>query len=408
MDNLEKRKNSLKELISALHKGAPFEAVKAAFEREFGEVSAAEIAAAEQQLVAEGMDVSEIQSLCDVHAAVFRGSVREIHSQEGTFREQAEAYFKRQNRAAEQLLSDAEAALPAYENGKTDEGAVLAALSDLEILSKHYALKENVLFPYLEKAGITAPPKVMWGADDAIRAQRTEAAALLKDASKSRDAVALKVRDFVRSAADMIYKEEEILLPMLAEQLSESDYRAVLDEMKDFDSQQASGKQPFSGYAEKIQATAQKSADGVSQGVSQTLISEAGIIQLPSGKLTLEQFTAMLNTLPFDMTFVDADGKVAYFSENPDRIFPRARSVIGRAVVNCHPPQSVHIVEKILSDLRNKVKDHEDFWIKLKDRYILIRYFAVRDTDGNFLGTLEVSQDIAPIQAIEGEKRLLS
>lgn len=97
-----------------------------------------------------------------------------------------------------------------------------------------------------------------------------------------------------------------------------------------------------------------------------------------------------------------------YFSESKERIFPRARAVIGRHVVNCHPPASVHIVEKVVEDLRNGRKEHEDFWIKLRDQYVLIRYFAVRNEAGDFLGVLEVSQDIKPIQGITGEKRLLS
>ncbi|HOV70213.1 MAG TPA: PAS domain-containing protein, partial [Clostridia bacterium] len=133
----------------------------------------------------------------------------------------------------------------------------------------------------------------------------------------------------------------------------------------------------------------------------------SGLI-LPSGVLSLAEIVSMLDTLPFDITFVDKNDTVKYFSQAKDRIFPRTKAVIGRKVTNCHPPASVHIVEKIISDLKSGAKDHEDFWIHLGNRYVLIRYYAVRNEAGEYLGTLEVTQDIAPIQAITGEKRLLS
>jgi PAS domain S-box-containing protein len=116
---------------------------------------------------------------------------------------------------------------------------------------------------------------------------------------------------------------------------------------------------------------------------------------------------AMLNTLPVDITFVDKDNIVKYFSHGAERIFPRTKSVIGRSVENCHPPASVHVVEKVVEDLRSGKKDHEDFWIKMGEKYVLIRYFAVRGADGEYLGTLEFSQNIKPLQEITGEKRLL-
>ena len=116
----------------------------------------------------------------------------------------------------------------------------------------------------------------------------------------------------------------------------------------------------------------------------------------------------MLNTLPFDITFVDKSDVVKYFSESTERIFPRTKAVIGRNVSNCHPPASVNVVEKIVADFKSGKKDHEDFWIKMGEKYILIRYFAVRNEKGEYMGVVEVTQNIKPIQEITGEKRLLS
>lgn len=135
---------------------------------------------------------------------------------------------------------------------------------------------------------------------------------------------------------------------------------------------------------------------------------QEGMITVPSGEWSAEELTAMLNTLPFDITFVNKDDVVKYFSEGKERAFKRTRTILGRNVSNCHPPASVHVVEKIVEDFKNGVKDHEDFWIKMPGKYILIRYFAVRSEAGEYLGVLEVTQDIKAIQEITGEKRLLS
>jgi DUF438 domain-containing protein len=133
---------------------------------------------------------------------------------------------------------------------------------------------------------------------------------------------------------------------------------------------------------------------------------ENGVV-FPTGTLKQNELVRLLDTLPFDITFVDKDDTVKYFSQTKDRIFPRTKAIIGRKVTNCHPPASVHIVEKIVSDFKSGAKDHEDFWIRMGEKYVLIRYFAVRDESGAYMGTLEVTQDIAPIQAIKDEKRLM-
>ena len=133
-----------------------------------------------------------------------------------------------------------------------------------------------------------------------------------------------------------------------------------------------------------------------------------GSVQLPTGFLSVPELSRLLDTLPIDITFVGVDDTVRYFSQGSERVFPRTKAIIGRNVKNCHPPASVHIVEGIIADFKSGKKDHEDFWIKLGDKFVYIRYFAVRDEAGSYLGVLEVTQDIAPIQAIEGEKRLVS
>jgi DUF438 domain-containing protein len=131
-------------------------------------------------------------------------------------------------------------------------------------------------------------------------------------------------------------------------------------------------------------------------------------VRLPSGHLTLRQLTAMLDTLPVDVTFVDADDRVAYFSEGRDRVFARNRAIIGRRVQDCHPPASMHLVEQVVADLRSGRREVAEFWIQLHGRFLHIRYFPVRDGAGTYLGCLEVTQDATAIRALEGERRLLA
>jgi len=264
-------------------------------------------------------------------------------------------------------------------------------------IDKHYLKKENLFFPYMEKYGITAPPKVMWGVDDEIRGDLKEVRLLLQDndPEKLRD----RIEAVLTRITEMIYKEENIMLPMLTENLTSDEWKTIADGSTEFG-------YCLIRYVPEWKPSEKSGADR--EAPAEVKTDAAGYITLPTGVLKTEELVRMLNTLPFDITFVDKEDTVKYFSENAERIFPRTKSVIGRKVTNCHPPASVHIVEKIVSDFKAGVKDHEDFWINMKGRFILIRYFAVRDEKGEYVGTLEVTQNIKPIQEITGEKRLVS
>jgi hypothetical protein len=130
-------------------------------------------------------------------------------------------------------------------------------------------------------------------------------------------------------------------------------------------------------------------------------------IDLSSGRLTAEQIDLMLKRLPFDITFVDENDRVRYFSDTADRIFPRSPGIIGRAVQNCHPPKSVHVVNTIVQAFKDKTKASADFWIQRGGKFVLIRYFPVYDAAGAYKGVIEVSQEVSQIRALEGERRLL-
>jgi DUF438 domain-containing protein len=264
-------------------------------------------------------------------------------------------------------------------------------------IDKHYSRKENLLFPYLEKYGITAPPKVMWGVDDEIRDAIKQAKAGLQGDEGSREDRAKAALEAANKVNEMIFKEENILFPMALDTLTEDEWFNIAEESDEI------------GYCLTQPAGKWKPARvNVSRDTKDAGVQPSGSIRFETGVLSIEEINGMLSTIPVDITFIDKDNIVKYFTLGKERIFARTKAVIGRNVSNCHPPASVHIVEQMVEDFKAKRKDHEDFWIKKGSMYVYIRYFAVRDEKGEYLGTMEVTQNIAPIQALQGEKRLVS
>lgn len=399
INNREYRQQVLKELISQLHDGKSVDEVKEKFAEVFGNVSAEEIAQAEQALITNGLPVTEVQRLCDVHAAVFKGSIEDIHRSPAASELPGHPAhtLKRENRAIEKVIDDIRTQVALLPDSDA-QNSVKDNLRKLTAIDRHYVKKENLFFPYMEQYGITAPPKVMWGVDDEIRAQLK--AILSKLDSEDLSQLAGEIEAFLDRAGEMIFKEENILLPMLLENLTQDEWKVIADESGDL------------GYCliDDVPVwipSADKAASAVRQEQEQVQAAP-GLITLPTGVLQTEELSRMLDTLPIDITFVGKDDTVKYFSQGAERVFPRTKAIIGRKVSNCHPPASVHIVEKLVDDFKAGRKDHEDFWINMGERYILIRYFAVRDNEGEYMGVLEVTQNIRPIQAIQGEKRLVS
>lgn len=392
INNREYRQNVIKNIISQLHAGISPEEMKQQFEAAFSGVSATEISEAEQALIREGLPVSEVQRLCDVHAAVFQGSVEEIHQEDyGSIPGHPVNVMKQENRAVEKLL---EYRIKLHLSALPDATALTALKEDLEELSKidlHYSRKENILFPYMERYGITAPPKVMWGVDDEIRAMLKEVRQQVS--AGDTEQLRQKMESLSAKIKDMIDKEEKIMLPMLTETLTQDEWKRIAHDSREI------------GFL--LEEVPEWNPEKKDTAVARSEAAEPGAISFATGTMTAQEISAVLNTLPFDLTFVDANDTVKYFTNGTERIFPRTKAILGRLVTNCHPPASVHIVEKIVADFKSGAKDHEDFWIHMNGRYVLIRYYAVRSAQGTYLGTLEVTQDIQPIQEITGEKRLV-
>ena len=377
------RKRILKEILAELHKGLSLEDAKARFELEVGKVTSHEIFELEQSLLADGVPADEIKKFCNVHAMLFEGDLEKSMADPAS-PEHPVSLFKAENAEIKRRVDSARALLPSLEAG-TGADWVRSIIEELRAVLKHYERKEQLLFPYLEKAGFYGPSKVMWGKHDEVRGLFKTALAADAAAFPAAAAALLEEID------SMIFKEESILFPTALEKLKPSDWAGIFRE-----SAQAGYIfiEPPAGAAEALD-------------IAQNTASLSGAtVNLPSGSLTLEALTALLDTLPVDLTFVDAGDTVRYFSEGRDRVFLRARSIIGRKVQNCHPPASLAAVEKILDAFKSGAKNTEEFWINMKGRVVHIRYFALRDAAGRYLGSLEVTQDITGIQKIKGEKRL--
>ena len=401
INNREHLQKVLKELIMELHEGKTVDEVKDRFDKLIEGVSASEISQMEQNLIMEGLPIEEVQRLCDVHAAVFKGSIEEIHKPHEAHEMPGHPVhtFRLENRALERLMDNQiQPALDEFvkDDGSDNRAALLKHLKKLQEIEQHYSRKENILFPFLEKYEITGPPKVMWGVDDEIRAEIKEGIQKIQHYDGNREDAAKSIRQVMHRVKEMIFKEENILFPMALETLTEDEWLKMEEDSEEIGYTLVQPAGVWTPERKEIEPTKPEPP-----------VMDQGTIRLETGVFTVAELEGMLNTLPVDITFVDKNNTVKYFSQGTERIFPRTKAIIGRDVGNCHPPASVHIVEDIVEDLRSGKKDHEDFWIQKGEVFIHIRYFAVRNAAGEYLGTVEFTQNIKPLRELTGEKRLV-
>jgi DUF438 domain-containing protein len=402
IDNSNKRKELLKQLILQLHSGVSPEAVRGQLVRLIGQVPYGDVVQIEQELINDGLPQEEVLNLCDVHTTALRGQIDLTGMKEAPAGHPVHT-FSKENEALEKLAADIHAECEQLKQAASpaDTQKSLNLLRDfftnLWDVDKHYRRKEYLLFPMMEKKGITGPPKVMWGKHDQTRALLKGAIESLKqtDALAPEEAAALCdliFRPAAQAVSDMILKESQILFPMCMDLISDSEWYDV------------SEQSPEIGFC---------LVDPAVRWVPQDLYIEGGEmpvngrIVLPTGSFDLSELTALFNTLPFDLTFVDKEDTVRFFSLGPHRIFDRNRTILGRKVQLCHPPSSVHLVQKILDDFRANRQNKAEFWINMGGKFIYISYYAMRDPEGAYLGTVEVTLDLTPFRQLEGERRLL-
>ena len=390
----------IKEVIKALHAGAHPDEVKERFKEALENIGPLEISKVEEELIEEGMPREEVRKLCDVHLAVFRESLE---------REKALVpvghpiyILMEEHKIILQTATELKNVAQKIKEAK-DFTSVSREMEQLRHIEEHlkdseshYIREENVLFPYLEKHGVTQPPAIMWMEHDEIREIEKGLYKLIdeyqsmafSDFSKQLEEAATSLANLLSSH---IYKENNILYPTVLRVITESEWKNAREQ---FDELGYCCFTPGEAIGEKVK-------------VAKEVKEQEGATAFETGSMTKEELEAVLNALPVDITFVDKEDTVRYFNQPKERLFPRAKAVIGRKVQQCHPQKSIHLVNQILSDFKSGRRDSAEFWINLGERKVYIRYFAVRDKAGKYLGTLEATQDITEIKKIEGEKRLL-
>ncbi len=367
------RREQLKELVIDMHKGAELEGLKQRFKEILVDVSSSEIGEMEQSLIDEGiLKADQITELCDIHVELFKDMLDEKESPETVSGHPIHTYME-ENKIARDLIQKIRSA--------ADENK-LELLKELAKLEIHYTRIENQLFPILENLDISGPPQVMWAVHDEIRAGFKE------DKLEN-------IEELIEKVDEMIYKEEHILFPMALEKFKESDWARV-----------KRGEEEI-GYVWVRPGDKWKLVTPSDVHAPEIKLESSNLLDLDTGKLSLKQINLMLKHLPIDISFVDVNDEVKYYSASDDRLFPRSPAVIGRKVQKCHPPKSMHIVEDIVAKFKSGEKSVAEFWIQLGDKFINIRYFAIRDDQDKYIGTLEVSQDITHIKTLEGERRLV-
>lgn len=404
INNSEQRKAKLKELILKLHSGASEEAVKKELTEALSSIPYDEVVEVEQELISEGLPEEEVLKLCDVHSAVLDGNIdlkkmKKIpdgHPLDIMIKENAE--LKKVTAEIRKILDIIEKS----EDSTVEEKSILllrSLFNNLYDVDKHYLRKEYLIFPFLENHGITGPPKVMWGKHDEIRELLKGSIEVLKTEDLSKEdllaAAEIIVIPAITGVDEMTVKEENILFPMSLDTLTDDEWADVSKQSIEIGFCLYDPPKEWLPKGEEVSHVKHSEKSG-------------NYIQLPSGGFSTEELLCILNTLPVDMTFVDKNDKVKYFSQSSERIFLRNRAILNRDVRHCHPPASSHIVDKIIDDFKSGKQNRAPFWINMGGKFIHIEYFALRNDKGEYMGTLEVSQDLTNFRALKGEQRILS
>ena len=376
----QERIDLLKDLLERLNKGEALDAVRADFVREFQDVEASEIMKAEQQMIKEGMPVTEVQKLCDVHAALFHGNIRQERER------MAEEYvkevghplytFTKENEALKAVIDKAREALSRHEVDRK----LLGRVRELAI---HYAKKGDLLYPHLKvRYGISGPSDVMWTVDDEIRDELAALSRKLQD--ENPESVLQGEKELQRfeavltRAEEMIYKEEKILFPNCALNFTRDEWIRIYHDSKDY--------APCFGVENEVWPEAAVDKMREATPGDQEIV-------MAGGHMTVAQLTAMLNTIPMEITFVDDQNINRFFNEGP-KDFKRPKMAIDREVFSCHPPKIEAKVRMILNEFRAGTLDKVPVWMEKNGKTMLVTYMAVRDHAGNYIGTLELVQDM--------------
>jgi hypothetical protein len=344
-----------------------------------------------------GLEINEIKKNINKVINIFYKSLKNYEwnqPKEGTF-----LYcLMLENRAFEYKLNKVKKIIKSYKDKEEQElklfkKDLISHFEEFKNFDPHYSKKENILSSYVEKKrNDSRPLKLMWSLHDDIRKKLNLLIDLLNSESSTWQDLNKEIGAYYFLVFGMIQKEELVLFPIAVSSFSDNEFIEMQAQSFEYGF-------PFIETPEKPMIS--------SEAIKNDFNFKKGIIQTENSEITVEQALLIFNNLPVDITFVDETDTVKFYSNPKDRIFPRSPAIIGRKVQNCHPPESVHVVEDIISAFKKGERDLAQFWLELNGKFLLIQYFAIRDNAGKYVGVLEVSQDVTEIRKLEGERRLL-
>jgi PAS domain S-box-containing protein len=393
IDNTAKRLEKLYQFTHRLVDGENGSMLIKQYREYFETVTATETMQVFDRLLQNGYPVEKVKSYAGKIINVFYQSLNSLvwdKPGEGHFL----LYLMQENGRVKEIMANLKNLIKeihktGLQKGSSNHHQLGSFVNQLKEYELHYIKKENILFPYVEK---TFPEygclKIMWSFHDDFRKSLRELEILLGDENPDKEKLNIALGNLFFVVIPIIFREEQIVYPVAIRAINSAYWNEMLEQS--FEAGWCYGVKP-----QKKQN--QKKPEATLEGK----------INLDTGFLNPAQLILLFENLPVDITFVDENDEVCYFSGAKHRIFPRSKAIIGRKVQNCHPPESVHIVNEIVEAFRNGSRDHADFWIQMKGRFIHIRYFALRNENGEYKGTIELSQDVTEIRALQGEQRLL-
>ena len=360
------------------------------------------------RIMQEGLEIEKIKKGINKILNLFYKNLAK-HKIEPTNQPDFIKYLLLENQALENILQENKANIKLLNkkepSGDETELAVISlkrTITKLKEFDNHYIKKENILFPFFEKHWEEFRClNLMWSYHDDIRESIKKIEKLIIEETIALDELNQEMGSLYFLMYAIAFREEAIVLPLAIEKIPEKEWRSMHEQTFEIGfSLIDPPKQPDTVQPEHVESP-------LIPAVSENMNNISNQIDLETGKINIEQLLLIFNHLPVDITYVDENDEVRFFSNPPHRIFPRSKAIIGRKIQNCHPPDSVHIVDEIIASFKNDTKKRARFWIPYKEKLILIDYYAVNDKTGNYRGVIEVSQDISELQKIKGEKRLL-
>ena len=402
IDNNEKRVEELLAFSLGMMSGEDGRVLLEKYKEAIEHVTPHDMLKLEDKQMQMGIKPAAIKKDVDKVINIFFNKLQEYSwekPEEGTFL----YYLMLENSAYKFKLNEVKKILKSYKGRQVSDfdqlkNDLLSRFEKFAEFEPHYVKKENILFPFLEKKWSSYRPlTVMWSLHDDIRKKLKLIIQILKSDHSTWGDLNKEIGAYYFLVFGMIQKENLIIYPVASETVSDEEWEEMHNQSFEY---------PFPFIESPVKPKDIK--EPVQENQTENIQIDGHLkLKSETGELNPEQILLLLNNLPVDITFVDENDKVRFFSRPKERFFPRSPAIIGRAVQNCHPPESVHIVEEIVAAFKNGEKDNAKFWLELKGKFILIQYFALRNDKNEYKGVIEVSQDVTDIRALQGEQRLL-